>query len=226
MDLEFIYPIKLLMLYGTIGFVFSSIACLIETLFKCIGPDVDLFCNIYSINNDINNEINIVNNRYIENAFIFFESFSSLNSKDKIIEILIIFVGMIFQFSSFYFDILVIYYLTPLHFMFSSLVYLFMMEITILIMNHFNIFKFNLLSIFAYIFSFIGFLIYLEIIELNFCKLNYNLRKYIRERSIEDINEEENNDSFIINDIENNGRDSIFNYNNKVELTINEKNKI
>jgi len=49
MDLEFIYPIKLLMLYGIIGLVFSSIACLIETLFKCIGPDADLFCNIVLI---------------------------------------------------------------------------------------------------------------------------------------------------------------------------------
>ena len=30
--------------------------------------------------------------------------------------------------------------------------------------------------------SFLGFLIYLEIIELNFCKLNYNLRKNIMTR--------------------------------------------
>ena len=113
---------------------------------------------MYSINNDFNNEINIVYNIYIENIFIFFETFSSLNSKDKIIEILIIFVGMIFQFCSFYFDILVIYYLTPMNFIFSSLIYLFMIEITILIMDqiqkgdHFNNFRNNLLSIFAYIF--------------------------------------------------------------------------
>ena len=38
------------------------------------------------------------------------------------------------------------------------------------------------------VFALIGFIIYLEIIELNFCKLNYNLRKYIIERSIEDSN--------------------------------------
>ena len=34
--------------------------------------------------------------------------------------------------------------------------------------------------------AFIGFLIYLEIIELNFCGLNENLRKYIIERSKND----------------------------------------
>ena len=34
-----------------------------------------------------------------------------------------------------------------------------------------------------------GFLIYLELIELKFCKLNYNLRKNIIKRSIDDINQ-------------------------------------
>ena len=38
----------------------------------------------------------------------------------------------------------------------------------------------------------IGFLIYLEIIELNFCKLNKNLRKYIIIRSDEDAKNKNN----------------------------------
>ena len=33
--------------------------------------------------------------------------------------------------------------------------------------------------------SIIGFLVYLEIIELNFCNLDYNLRKTIMEKAIE-----------------------------------------
>ena len=37
------------------------------------------------------------------------------------------------------------------------------------------------------IITILGFLIYLEIIELSFCKLNYNLRKSIVKRSIDDI---------------------------------------
>ena len=37
--------------------------------------------------------------------------------------------------------------------------------------------------------AFIGFLVYFEIIELNFCNLNYNLRRIIIERSIEDANQ-------------------------------------
>ena len=37
--------------------------------------------------------------------------------------------------------------------------------------------------------AFIGFLVYFEIIELNFWGLNYNLRRKIIERSIEDANQ-------------------------------------
>ena len=49
----------------------------------------------------------------------------------------------------------------------------------------------------------IGFLIYLEIIELNFCGLNYNLRKNIIDRAMKDIeevyNDEEQNEYLIDN---------------------------
>ena len=48
----------------------------------------------------------------------------------------------------------------------------------------------------AEIFSFIGAAIYLELIELNFCDLNHNLKKNIDMRSLIealDINQEETN---------------------------------
>jgi hypothetical protein len=38
----------------------------------------------------------------------------------------------------------------------------------------------------AQIFSFIGTLIYLELIELHFCELDHNLKKNIKERATED----------------------------------------
>ena len=46
MDLKFISITKLLILYGIIGFVLSSIACIIETLFKCVGSVNKFFCNV------------------------------------------------------------------------------------------------------------------------------------------------------------------------------------
>ena len=52
-----------------------------------------------------------------------------------------------------------------------------------------------LYNISPFICSFIGFLIYLEIIELNFCNLNYNLKKYINIRCIKDIYEDNRDES-------------------------------
>ena len=43
------------------------------------------------------------------------------------------------------------------------------------------------LDLSVYFFTTFGFLIYLEIIELRFCKLDNNLRRYIEKRRVEDI---------------------------------------
>ena len=199
MDLKFISQTKLLILYGFIGFVFSTIACIIETLFKCVGSERDFFCKIkiYESESDDSKY-----DSYIEHILVFFEDFSKLNKKDFIIEIFIYFFEMIFYYCSLYFDMLVIYYLSPMHFIFSNLIHLFFNELRLLIINIIgqkDKFLYNeiLLNISMYILSLIGFMIYLEIIELNFCNLNYNLRKYIDERSIRDTKGNDNRDSII-----------------------------
>ena len=46
MDLKFISQEKLLIFYGTIGFVFSIIACVIESSFKCVGSEKKFFCKV------------------------------------------------------------------------------------------------------------------------------------------------------------------------------------
>ena len=71
----------------------------------------------------------------------------------------------------------------------------------------------------SFICSFIGFAIYLEIIELNFCNLNYNLRKKIKERSIIDTYEDDMTES-IISD-ENSERSKSIKI--KIEFPINEQ---
>jgi len=199
MDLKFISVSKLLILYGSLGFAFTSIACVIETYFKCVGNERHFFCPIRELNDDGQYDY------YIENARIFFEHFSNLERKDSIIEIFIFFFGIIIYYCSLYFDMLVINYLTSIHFMFSSLIYVFVYELKDLInimIEKKKIFL-KVLNISAYIFSLIGFMIYLEIIELNFCKLNHNLIKYIKDRSSKDINVNIIKDSIITDDDDN-----------------------
>jgi len=216
MDLKFISQTKLLILYGLIGFILNSIACSIETSFKCNGGNKDFFCKI----NVYPNETEVYDS-YVENIVIFFYDFSKLPQKVFIIEIFLFLFGIIAYYGSIYFEILVIKFLTPMHFMFSSLIYLFFMEFINLIQintteNDSNDKSYqdtkdyqnyiSVLNIIAYIISLIGFMIYLEIIELNFCKLNYNLRKYINARSLKDSEIIMNDDSLsrsssmIIND--------------------------
>ena len=241
MDLRFISPTKLIIFYGIIGFIFSTIACIIETSFKCVGVEKELFCWVYpNIENNTNNGINIgiytynennttnSNNtksktdRYIENFFIFIKDFSELDPKEITIEIIIIFIEIIIYYCELYFDVLVINYLTPMHFMFCNLIYLFIAELIDLIKKIISGFNYlSLVGISPYFFSFIGFMIYLELIELNFCKLNYNLRKYINERSLKDIYEDNTNES-IISEPEIDERDSSIN--DYVEMPINKKN--
>jgi hypothetical protein len=98
-----------------------------------------------------------------------------------------------------YFEVLIIYYLTPVHYFFYDSAYEFLYDTSQLI---FSLIRKEdqtkiIFEIVGDFFAIIGFLIYLEIIELHFCKLNYNIRKNIIERSIEDsntdIDEDDNN---------------------------------
>ena len=230
MDLKFISQVKLLILYGIIGFAFTSITCTIETFSKCIGNEKEFFCKIYepyetsADNNNETNANNKTNDRYIENIIFFIKDFQRINDRGKKIEIVIIFIRVLFNFFSLYFDMLVIKYLTPMHFLFGSLIYLFLTEITQLIKpkndDESYLPSITILNIIAFVCTFIGFMIYLEIIELNFCKLNYNLRKYINERSIKDTYEDSATES-IIDDGDSYERNSSLT--NSIELPYKEK---
>ena len=247
MDLKFISQVKLLILYGIIGFVFSSIACTIETFFKCVGNEKEFFCKIYipykenetnvtntTITNDRINKNDIKKDLYIENIFIFFYIFQTIKKVGaKIIEIALILIRVLFNFCSLYFDMLVIKNLTPMHFMFGSFIYIFLTNLTEIIIIKINKkevddyqSKIDLLNVLAYFCTFIGFMIYLEIIELNFCKLNYNLRKYIYIRSIKDTYDDDASDSIISDNDSYEKNPSIRNSINSIELQINKQNSL
>ena len=117
---------------------------------------------------------------------------------------------MICRFFALYFDILIIKFLTPVHIIFYSSIYYFIIKLIAIFYNKIKIcyfFKgsgeFDNIKLFKFILeisgnfiAIFGFLIYLEIIELGFCKLNYNLRKFIVKRSIDDITQSIGCDSF------------------------------
>ena len=84
-------------------------------------------------------------------------------------------------------------------------------DIIISIANGDSIKTSDYLNFFAQVFAILGTLIYTELIELNFCNLNYNLKKNIISRSLEDASNASKNN---INE------DSIFNLDNDSSIDV------
>jgi len=212
MDLKYISEKKLLMLYGLMGSIISFIICIITTIFKCKneGTEKDMYdyickvkINITNItititnitNTDNTNNTNITNNTNYT-TLLYFDSFIVFFQSGNGIKILRSFLGSIFFCFNRYFSMLIIKNFTPVHLIFTFPVNYFFQKIILIIINPLmkeNLFEKNnfivaklILDFIEDILSFIGFLIYLEIIELNFCKLNYNLKRKISDRADEE----------------------------------------
>jgi len=147
---------------------------------------------------------------YYDNYSIYFKIFLS----NILISIIIFILKTTFCFFNKIFTICIIKDLSPEHLICSNSIYFFITEMTdllYLIISRYNYqdqdqdqenknksvdFKlYKLFGMIAEIFCFLGSLIYLELIELHFCYLDYNTKKNIKIRAGIDIT----NDS-IIND--------------------------
>jgi len=189
-DLKYISSTKLLIFIGFIGIIISSISCIIVTFIKCSSE-----INFCEVEDTANSTI-----KYLDNFGVFFNKISILDYSEIIIEACVILFGMIFKYFFFYYNILIIEYLTPVHIIFYNSIFYFIIKIIAIFYNKikdnllldksikfYNIQKHTILDILGNFIAIFGFLIYLELIELRFCKLNYNLRKNIAKRSIDDI---------------------------------------
>ena len=131
------------------------------------------------------------NKYYYDNWYVYYGS-----GKNMAVRLIIIVFGLISYFVNKYYLTLTIKNYTPIHVIFSFPIQFFIEKTFLLIYsaifhrnalftNRTDIKKF-LLDESGDIGSIIGFLIYLEIIELNFCGLNFNLKKNIIKRSESD----------------------------------------
>ena len=204
LDLRYLLSSKLLVIYGLIGIIVCSIISLVSTFIKCKNIDNKIEFNDYicSLTNNVYTKDNYTE-LYFENFKLYLEKFSYKDIKEISFEIFLTILNMIISFLDKYFYILLIKYLSPVYIIFANPLYfmnqklmlglytLLMERTFFLIKNTYSIQKFyfdisgDLLSIF-------GFLIYLEIIELNCCDLNYNLKKNIIIRSYGDLSQLEN----------------------------------
>ena len=178
-DKNYVSVSLLLLLYGAIGTIFYLITSTISNFIKCSTILKDYICLIHD------------SHSYIENISIYFKNFK----KEKEYEIIIIFLGIIIFYFYNLFIFLIIKTLSPLHIIFITPIYFALKKIILPIFTLINngtyfsdthienIYVKYILDFSSDIITIFSFIIYLEIIELNFCKLNYNLRRTIMERS-------------------------------------------
>ena len=198
---------KLFMIYSLAGFLINIIICIILTFIKCWGETKFYFCHIKDEKD----------NFYVENIILYFEKLSDIYEEkaDLFFFIFITFLYTILISLYIYFFFSILKHLTPEHYYFSaSLIDIFFRTIPLFQNKIFKGYYFAikeedyklklktfLLNVIGDCISFVGFLIYLEIIELHFLGLNYNLRKTIIDRGTIDAIQEESaqyqNEQFI-----------------------------
>ena len=201
MDLKYISHNQLLIFYGLIGTITCALTTVISTFIKCNNninefEISDYICKIPYQGSDL--KFN-TSGKYLENFFFYFKTFKGeINNEYKkyeiINEIIIIIAGVITFFFVKYFSVLVIKHLTPVHLTFSIPIFYFFQKISLVIYNFAKKKLYNqstikyieekfVLDIISDFFSFFGFLIYLEMIELKCRQFDYNIKKNITRRS-------------------------------------------
>jgi hypothetical protein len=219
MDFNWISLTKLFMIYSLVLFLFNVIFCLIFTFIKCTGDVKYFFCYIQDDEDE--------DALYLENLLLFFKKLKIIyNEQDKgdlIFAIFYFLLDIILTSLYNFFFLSILKNLSPEYYFFTGSIRDTLVKIIFLFHN--KIFegyffagegrdyklpltKF-LLEIIGNFLTFFGFLVYLEIIELNFWGLNFNLKKNIVKRSIEDAIEEissddEQNESLIDDDLTSN----------------------
>jgi len=222
MDLKYISSNKLLMLHGIMGTIFCSIFCLITSFIKCgtfnyyFETENDKILSNYIYNFNLSDYACSYkkNNTDNKSASEYYDKFEINSNINWVIEIIIFILGILSFFGYKYFYILIIKDLSPIHLILSFPIYYVLGKIVMIFNtlyikkkvfswdNYFKLIKFHL-DISGDISSIIGFLIYLEIIILNFNEYNYNIKSNIIKRSFIDsttkgkiynINDDENED--------------------------------
>ena len=177
-------PVSRIFLFNSIiGFIFCISLCCIFTDNTC-GKKIE---NIHEVKDYICKVTNSDNETYIDNFNVYSEKWKNSGKNEKIYEILNSVIGNIFFALYRYFSFKIIESLTPFHRIFSGSVYYLAQQLILLcvycvkIINDDNFYlKVKVLSdFFSDFVCIITFFIYSEIIELNFCDFNYNLKKNI-----------------------------------------------
>ena len=210
-DFKFISLSKLLLFYGFIGFFFCLIISIIPNYIPCVDQNyfqnINYICNVTNFDSSKNSTI-----YYYENYFIFIKNLWRIERELYIIIIYLILIlfKIILTFLIKLYCILIIKKLSPEYLICSNAIYYFIEElidsVTCLFLGKFKYYK--LYDILDDAFSILGTIFYLELIEFDFCGIDFNLKKNIKKRCINESKlgssfGEQSSDSYTSNELEN-----------------------
>ena len=201
-------------LLGIFGLALNIILLFISSLIPC-GKN-DYYRHFCSSVKNINDNENIY---YLDNLLTYIVNIrDDLYPKDNeyrvrmpidiILEIIFSFIMSVFGFYKIRFDFSIIKELGVFHLLIPEVIYQFVIDIYIIIYKIINNINDKtqttqfIFIIISQLSALIGILIYLELIELRFCKLDKNIKINISKRAIEDVEAiSENDESFIRNSL-------------------------
>ena len=214
MDLKFVSISKIFLFYSIIGFIHNLVICLISTFIPCGESEsdysiLDYFCKVKN-----------GNKRFYDNFDVYFSNLFS--DSDCYKEFIALILGIAFFILYKFFNLKIIQRMTPVHIIFSFPIFYIFNKSYLLLLNYFySDKKFCYLDVeyakeklildySSDIVSIIGYLIYLEIIELHFCKFDYNIRRNILYRCLSKSNKTELNTSIKSEESENENEKNSF----------------
>ena len=186
MEVKFISPYRIIISTGIAGFLLNSIFLIFSTKIKCPNNKIFNGSCLVLYNNSEN-----IEKYYYDNLFAYFSHLNKQNNKEFNIEIFVLIpLYLVISFLEFSCEIFTIYYLTPKYLLIRDNLYYGLSRIILIIYNSNNITlpRFFLLE-FAEIIAIMGYLVYLEIIELHFCGFD---EKVMRNLTLKAKNEIDN----------------------------------
>ena len=181
-DYKFVLTSKFLAAYGLFGAVLCFSSSIISTNVACISQSkfkyVKLICNVN------------------HNGKYYYDSYSNFfnllwRNRDIYINIIFIFIFLIEIILSFFlklYALLILKKLNPEYYICSNSLYYFIIDLfdvfAYLITGDREFKYYKVFGTLAEFLSLLGTIVYLELIELHFCGLDHDLKKYIGERSL------------------------------------------
>ena len=183
MEIDMLPPYILILITGIIGLILNVLLLAFTSSFKCTMDNfLKNICIVFSEEGS-----------YYDNLLIFFKKLKEIYEDDKkkefFLEIFLVYpLYIIFSFLEYVCQIFSIYYLNPNYILIKDPIYYGTIRMVFLFYNINNLSPFMYLSQFlllelAEIFGLLGYLVYLEILELKFCGLDKNLKRRICSRN-------------------------------------------